>query len=110
MDEFEARFESLRAQFKDYGSLYDENFEGRFTREDCREVLAMVDNLPADDVASKPGFKAPYISKPFPPFHELIFILDKKLPLPSTRNPRSGFLAAGSLLEFKKPKYPPFFY
>ncbi|OMO96517.1 myosin, light chain 2, 20 kDa [Corchorus olitorius] len=58
MDEFEARFESLRAQFKDYGSLYDENFEGRFTREDCREVLAMVDNLPADDVASKPGFKA----------------------------------------------------
>ncbi|OMO56310.1 hypothetical protein COLO4_35684 [Corchorus olitorius] len=46
MDEFEARFESLRAQFKDYGSLYDENFEGRFTREDCREVLAMVDNLP----------------------------------------------------------------
>ncbi|OMO76794.1 hypothetical protein COLO4_25446 [Corchorus olitorius] len=59
MDEFEVRFESLRAQLKDYGSLYDENFEGRFTREDCREVLAMVDNLPADDVASKPGFKAP---------------------------------------------------
>ncbi|OMO52735.1 hypothetical protein COLO4_37028 [Corchorus olitorius] len=59
MDEFEPQFESLRAQFKDYGSLYDENFEGRFTREDCREVLAMVDNLPADDVASKPGFKAP---------------------------------------------------
>ncbi|OMP08464.1 tRNA modification GTPase MnmE-like protein [Corchorus olitorius] len=58
MDEFEARFESLRAQFKDYGSLYDENFEGRFTREDCREVLAMVDNLPANDVASKLGFKA----------------------------------------------------
>ncbi|OMP03885.1 myosin, light chain 2, 20 kDa [Corchorus olitorius] len=63
MDEFEARFESLRAQFKDYGSLYDENFEGRFTREDCREVLAMVDNLPADDVASKPGFKARQKSK-----------------------------------------------